>query len=196
MLSWKRAAESFIKSIRRWKIHRPLILLLCWQLLIIWTAEKKTNLFHKTPSNDSIVHLLPAPRTSFFCEGKLFRPVEADRENSVLWVALSQCAKGPTLTWQKVSGKIRVRVADTIQDFRQGDRLRFKTSLRLPKDFQNPGAFESSLYFRSQGIDALGFVSDPRWITRLPGEQSSGFGAFLEKVRKDLRKNVLKNNEY
>src|SRR3989344_2306877 len=193
MLSWKRAAESFIKSIRRWKIHRPLILLLCWQLLIIWTAEKKTNLFHKTPSNDSIVHLLPAPRTSFFCEGKLFRPVEADRENSVLWVALSQCAKGPTLTWQKVSGKIRVRVADTIQDFRQGDRLRFKTSLRLPKDFQNPGAFESSLYFRSQGIDALGFVSDPRWITRLPGEQSSGFGAFLEKVRKDLRKNVLKN---
>jgi len=84
-------------------------------------------------------------------------------------------------------------VADTIQDFRQGDRLRFKTSLRLPKDFQNPGAFESSLYFRSQGIDALGFVSDPRWITRLPGEQSSGFGAFLEKVRKDLRKNVLKN---
>ncbi|OGQ05382.1 MAG: DNA internalization-related competence protein ComEC/Rec2 [Deltaproteobacteria bacterium RIFCSPLOWO2_12_FULL_44_12] len=110
-----------------------------------------------------------------------------------MWVALSQCAKGPTLTWQKVSGKIRVRVADTIQDFRQGDRLRFKTSLRLPKDFQNPGAFESSLYFRSQGIDALGFVSDPRWITRLPGEQSSGFGAFLEKVRKDLRKNVLKN---
>ncbi|OGQ27793.1 MAG: DNA internalization-related competence protein ComEC/Rec2 [Deltaproteobacteria bacterium RIFCSPLOWO2_01_FULL_45_74] len=92
-----------------------------------------------------------------------------------------------------MSGKIRVRVADTIQDFRQGDRLRFKTSLRLPKDFQNPGAFESSLYFRSQGIDALGFVSDPRWITRLPGEQSSGFGAFLEKVRKDLRKNVLKN---
>lgn len=84
-------------------------------------------------------------------------------------------------------------MADTIQDFRQGDRLRFKTSLRLPKDFQNPGAFESSLYFRSQGIDALGFVSDPRWITRLPGEQSSGFGAFLEKVRKDLRKNVLKN---
>lgn len=134
---------------------------------------------------------LPAPRTLFVCEGNLFRPLERKEVGETLWVDLNFCKKQGEAYFSSVSGKVSLRTPQHFNDdLTAGDVVRFQSSLKLPRDFKNPGSFSSTDYYRSVGVDALGFVSDPVWVVRLQSPRDAPFQKGLEKIRKQVRRAV------
>ncbi|HET7440457.1 MAG TPA: ComEC/Rec2 family competence protein, partial [Terriglobales bacterium] len=58
--------------------------------------------------------------------------------------------------------------ASEMRLFHYGERLRFQTKLRLPRNFRNPGAFDYAGYLADHGISALGSARREN-IELLPG---------------------------
>ena len=69
----------------------------------------------------------------------------------------------------------------------EGDVVRFQSSLKLPRDFKNPGSFSSTGYYQSIGVEALGFISDPAWVVRLQNNRQALFQKGFEKIRRQVR---------
>lgn len=153
---------------------------------IIWLAEP----FQK----NHVPSWLEKGRGSFFCEGRLLRPPEIAEEGGFLRVALNRCAAAPEYVWQKVSEKARIRLEGDLPRLQSGEWIRFKASLRLPHDFQNPGSFRFARYLHSQNIDLLGFVSDPSWILRIPAPPPESASGRLEEMRRRLRSTLQREN--
>ena len=176
---------------------------------VILLVDSQTALFKKPIPSDSIRHRLPQIRTAFFCEGELFLPPEKTAEGAILWLELAACKKesekifgsaagqsaaGQLASGQPVSGRVRIFAQDFYEDLMMGDRVRLKTSLKLVRDFKNPGSFSAIRYYEAQGIDAFGSVSDPSWIVRLPGS-SKNAGRWFEKIRKKVTRTMVQNTK-
>jgi len=58
-----------------------------------------------------------------------------------------------------VHGKVFLTVKPTLT-LKYGDLIRFKTRLRTPSNFNNPGGFDYSAYLRYRGVLVRGFVAD------------------------------------
>lgn len=112
-----------------------------------------------------------------------------NEEATALIIDLVQCKAPPQFLWKEASGKVSLKVHGQIENFYPGDRIRFRSSFKPPRDFQNPGSFKAVYYYHSQGIVALGFLSDPAWIVRLP--MGKGSQSRLDRLREKLRKDIL-----
>src|SRR3989338_3189174 len=183
-MGWfKRLKEFFTRLIPRCKIRRHILVLFCLQASLIWIAD-----FHKKTSDRSIVFWLPAPRTQFVCEGNLFKPIERKEEWETLWVDLDFCKKPGEAYFSAVSGRVGLRTLLRFNDdLMEGDVVRFQSSLKLPRDFKNPGSFSSTGYYQSIGVEALGFISDPAWVVRLQNNRHALFQKGFEKIRRQVR---------
>jgi competence protein ComEC len=75
---------------------------------------------------------------------------------------------------------------------RYGQRVRFRTSLRLPRNYGNPGAMDTRNYLWRRGIGALGSVNAAE-IQLLDGRGGSRAGAWLAAARRSVvaRMNLL-----
>jgi len=73
-----------------------------------------------------------------------------------------------------------------------GQRIRFQTPLRLPRNYGNPGAMDTRGYLRRQGIDAVSSQKAAE-VELLAGRSGSRTGAWLAAVRRSLlaRMNLL-----
>jgi competence protein ComEC len=56
---------------------------------------------------------------------------------------------------EETSGEDSVRSSATMPIFHYGQRIRFSTKVRLPRNFRNPGAFDYQGYLADRGIAAL-----------------------------------------
>lgn len=74
----------------------------------------------------------------------------------------------------------------TMRAFQYGERLRFTTKLKLPRNFRNPGAFDYQGYLADRGIAALGSAKLEN-VERLPGLT----GSRLESWRSRLHRAVI-----
>lgn len=73
-----------------------------------------------------------------------------------------------------------------MQSFTYGERLRFFTKLKLPRNFRNPGAFDYQGYLADHGIAALGSAK-PENVEGLPGLS----GTWLNFWRSRLHRGVI-----
>lgn len=92
--------------------------------------------------------------------------------------------------YQPVSGLVLLNVRPPLP-CRYGDVIRFKSRLRAPRNFQNPGAFDYERYLRFRGILARGFIGDPAGIIVLRRERGNVLKAGLEHFRDRIRKTVV-----
>lgn len=92
--------------------------------------------------------------------------------------------------WFSAPFRIRLTVADPLFSYATGDRLRFKTVLRRPKGFQNGGRDFLAGYYGRLGVQAVGFVSDSRWVLRLPADKYPFFVSLMERPRRELYQKV------
>src|SRR5262249_54713667 len=69
---------------------------------------------------------------------------------------------------RSVSGRVRVTVRGRLPKLRAGDRLRARTTLRVPRNFANPGSFDVRGHLARRGIWATASVWDARRLERLP----------------------------
>jgi competence protein ComEC len=69
--------------------------------------------------------------------------------------------------------------------FHYGDRIRFTTKLRLPRNFRNPGAFDYQGYLADRGIAALGSTKTED-IELLPGFSGSRLAVWRSRLHRGV----------
>ena len=77
----------------------------------------------------------------------------------------------------------------TVREFPYGERVRFTTRLRLPRNFGNPGAWDYLGYLRSANIVALGSARADR-VEVLPGFRGTRTGAWRARARRDVLRRI------
>ena len=78
------------------------------------------------------------------------------------------------------------RAASFAQTFHYGDRIRFLTKLKAPRNFRNPGAFDYEGYLADRGIAALGSTKIED-VQRLSG----AYGSRLQHWRNRIHRSVI-----
>ncbi|HAG50313.1 MAG TPA: DNA internalization-related competence protein ComEC/Rec2 [Deltaproteobacteria bacterium] len=68
-----------------------------------------------------------------------------------------------------------------------GDRIRFITKLRIPRNFGNPGEYDYTGNLARQGIYVTGYIENERWIAVLNDDGKTGLQAEIENIRNRLR---------
>ncbi len=71
------------------------------------------------------------------------------------------------------------------QPLHYGDRLRFPAKLRLPRNFQNPGALDYRSYLREQGVEVLATTRADR-VERLASTAGNRLGRWRSGLRRTL----------
>jgi len=74
--------------------------------------------------------------------------------------------------------------------FHYGDVIRFKSRLKLPHNFDNPGGFDYESYLRSRGILVRAFVNDSTGIVVLRHETGNLIRTRMERFRDLVRKSI------
>ncbi|HYA12766.1 MAG TPA: ComEC family competence protein [Syntrophales bacterium] len=92
-----------------------------------------------------------------------------------------------------VEGLVLLSINDN-QEFKYGDFIRFKTKLKMPHSFQNPGGFDYVRQLRYKGIMARGFIKDSSAIVVLRENQGDMLKAYLEQMRRNLKKLIRDNS--
>jgi competence protein ComEC len=92
-----------------------------------------------------------------------------------------------------VEGKVLLNT--TIDEtYKYGDVIRFKTKLKTPHNFCNPGAFDYERYLRLRGILARGFIDNPANIVVLREDQGNRLRLALERFRRNLKTLIRQNS--
>jgi competence protein ComEC len=84
-----------------------------------------------------------------------------------------------------VRGLVRLAVRGPHHRLRHGDRIAVETTLRAPRNFENPGRFDWVGHLARRGIHVTASVWDGRAVRRLPG-RAHGPRARLERWRARL----------
>lgn len=80
------------------------------------------------------------------------------------------------------------------REFKYGDVIRFKTRLKVPHNFQNPGGFDYVKYLRHKGVMVRGFIRDSAGIVILRENQGNIFKLHLERFRTYLKTFIMENS--
>jgi competence protein ComEC len=70
-----------------------------------------------------------------------------------------------------------------------GERVRFRATLRVPRNFRNPGAFDYEGYLHGLGISTIASVADSD-ITIMPGTSGSRAGFLRSTIRRSILEHV------
>ncbi|MDQ5985709.1 MAG: ComE operon protein 3 [Syntrophus sp. SKADARSKE-3] len=86
-----------------------------------------------------------------------------------------------------VHGDISLSVKSA-QSLKYGDVVQFKTRLRIPENFNNPGGFDYKAYLRYRGILVRGFVPNEAGIVILREGSGNPLKSRMEAFRDDIKK--------
>jgi len=124
-------------------------------------------------------------------EGVICENPESSPDRTELTVSANRLISDNADT--RVEGLILLNVEGR-QEFKYGDAIRFKTRLKEPHNFQNPGGFDYVKYLRYKGVMVRGFIKDPAGIVTLRENQGNIFKLHLERFRTYLRKFIMENS--
>ncbi len=85
-----------------------------------------------------------------------------------------------------VEGKVLLNTA-TGETYKYGDVVRFRTRLKSPHNFSNPGGFDYERYLRLRGILVQGYVDNPANIIVLREDLGNPMKLALERFRRSLK---------
>ncbi len=124
-------------------------------------------------------------------EGMISENPRVSPERTELTVTASRLVNDETYVY--VEGDVLLAVAGR-QEFKYGDYIRFKTRLRAPRSFRNPGGFDYEKHLRYKGIMVRGFIKDSGSIVVMRENQGNFFKMKLERFRNDLKKFLEENS--
>jgi len=129
---------------------------------------------------------LPLPlRTELV--GRIVDPPERRPGRTTLVVEAERVRVAGAL--RPASGRVRVALRHPGRRWRYGERLRVETTLRRPRNFENPGSFDWVGLLARRGIRVTASVWDGRTALRLPG-RARGPRARLERWRARLARAI------
>jgi len=80
------------------------------------------------------------------------------------------------------------------QSFNYGEYVRFRTRLKSPRNFNNPGGYDYVKHLRYRGIIVRGFINDPSRIVVLRENQGNFIKTYIETFREKLKKLIRDNS--
>lgn len=80
---------------------------------------------------------------------------------------------------------------DRVADLHYGQRVRFRATLNLPRNFRNPGAFDYAAYLRDEGIAATASVKSNE-VELLPGFSGNRLTFWLARTRQSILSRIHK----
>jgi len=95
-----------------------------------------------------------------------------------------------------IPGKILLKIRYSLNSYDYGDRIRFWGTLRLPRNFSNPGGFDYVKYLRLDSIQVLCYLRDDRAVVKVAIKRLNPFILFVEKIRHTIRLFLNENIDF
>jgi len=89
-----------------------------------------------------------------------------------------------------VTGRILLFVGEGRGDFLTGDRVRFVSRIRRPRNFGIPGEFDYERYLALREVCATAFVKDPSDMVLIRAAVAYPLGRFVDGIAADLGKRI------
>jgi competence protein ComEC len=170
----------FIAIIMGWKgigtVLFPVIFILIGAILMNQCARPQIPLNH-------ISNLMKDKPLNI--QGTLYTPPQLRKDRLKLYIKAERVYSKEG--YINVTGKLILTVSDTKTDLKYGDRIRFISRLRSPRNFYNPGSFDYSRYLAYKGIFAIGHLKDCSYIARIGQGDSNGLWKTVEVLRDKIR---------
>jgi competence protein ComEC len=201
-------SSGYVLEIQRFWLTAGLILGLVATLVSVWKGLKylimpaamivlfvlsilNVNLYlYEKPGPAHIVHHAgPDPLT---VEGLISAPPQVFPDKIQLIVSAQRLRTHDAVI--PVNGKILLNCV-TDEPFRYGQIIRFKTKLKIPRSFHNPGGFDYERYLRFKGILVHGFINNPANLVILRENQGQPLRMQLEAFRSQLKTIIRANAE-
>ncbi len=93
-----------------------------------------------------------------------------------------------------VKGNLLLSIKDCGRRFSYGDRIRFSSTLHIPRNFSNPGGFDYIRHLAYKSIYATAFLESDQSITLIREGEGNRFLVFIESIRNRIRRMHLQLN--
>lgn len=165
---------------RQWKV----VFVFCLMTATFFLGIADMNIYMHLPLQPTdISHAINPEKTT--AEGVICENPKRSPENTELIVSVYRIIRDQETIHAK--GFVRLSVKETPYAFKYGDYIRFRTKLKSPHNFKNPGGFdyEKSLLFR--GIRTQGFIAGASDIIVIRENHGNPFKQSLERFRTALK---------
>ncbi len=176
-------------------MKRPLMFLAC---LLLTEIVLFSRFYHPSYNQDHIVSHIRSGEVHepLICQGWIADSPKENETGAVkLFIKLDGCKDGEVL--RPFTGNVQLTVVNqrtsvpAYQRTRYGDTIRFRSKLREPVDFKNPGSFKYKRYCRTHDIDVLGYVNDTRWVTKIGDSRGNPVRRWVEGVRTKIDSSLV-----
>jgi len=165
------------------------LVLPCAMMIMFLLSILNINLYlYQVPGPTHIMHY--AGPDMLTVEGLVSEPPRTFPDRVQLTVVAQRLRKDALVI--PIEGNILLNIA-TNDAFRYGQVVRFKTRLRIPHSFQNPGGFDYEKHLKLKGILVQGFIINPAHIIILRENQGYPLRMHLEALR-DRLKELIRTN--
>jgi competence protein ComEC len=171
-----------------WKGLKYLIMPAAMIVMFVLSVLNVNLYLYEKPDPAHIVH--HAGPDQLTVEGLISAPPQVFPDKTQLIVSSQRLRINDSVI--PVNGKILLNCV-TDEPFKYGQIIRFKTKLKTPHNFHNPGGFDYERYLRFKGILVHGFINNPAGIVILRENQGHPLRMQLETFRRHL-KTVIRAN--
>lgn len=181
-------AVAFLRCIRT----GPRLLILPAAMVVMFAMSVlniQTHLYEKPGPEHIVNHAGP---DILHVEGLITEPPKPFPDRTQLVVSALHIRKDGAFV--PVHGKILLNAALEMP-FRYGQVIRFKTRLKPPRNYQNPGGFDYENHLRFKGIRVHGFISNPAHIVVLRENQGHPLRMKIEAFRQHLNTAIHAHSE-
>ncbi len=148
------------------------------------------NLYlYKNPGTEHIVNYIG--KEKLIIEGIISENPEVSADRMGLTVSAVRLIHDDTVI--PVEGLVMLSV-NVNQEFKYGDYIRFKTRLKAPHSFHNPGGFDYTKHLRYKGVMARGFIKNSSEIIVLRENQGDLLKIYLERMRRNIKRLIRDNS--
>ena len=124
-------------------------------------------------------------------EGVISENPEASPDKTEITISTTRIIRDDAII--PVHGLVLLSITN-FQSFNYGDYVRFRTRLKSPHNFNNPGGFDYVKHLRYRGIMVRGFINDPSRIVILRENQGNPIKTYIETFRGRLKKLIRDNS--
>ncbi|MEN6376052.1 MAG: DNA internalization-related competence protein ComEC/Rec2 [Smithella sp.] len=163
-----------------------LLLIFCFAFILGFFNIQKQQYLIRTDQH--ILQHTDAGRKTV--EGIIIESPSSYPEKNVLIVRCIRLIENGT--YIPVAGGVRLVIPADL-NFSYGDFVRFHSSLKKIRNFNNPGSFDFERFLNRQGIFATGFIADPSGIILLRKNSASRLKSHLESYRLYLKEIIYRN---
>lgn len=141
-------------------------------------------LLHGPPPPDSVARFAGEPPVTI--QGTVCDHPRRTPERTDLTVCASTALRNEG--WTPAAGKVLLSLQDpSARTWGYGDHLRFRSRLRVPSSYHNPGGFDAERYYRLQGIRVRASAADPAAAVLIRKGAGNPLRAALEDFREGLK---------